>query len=352
MVWAEGNNKLGHLERTVDEPRDLSLHHVTIKRIDEINSTIRLFRLEIHETGGIKFLPGQWLDVYVPDPSIPQAGGFTITCSPSKAIPTASPSPSSDNNANSPNESQYPYLELAIQQSPLNPVASWLWQSPLSKILNKTLKVRVGGSFVFPPFPPNEKKKPLNKVIFIAGGVGVNPLMSMLSYIGEIETETSRASLSPPLSEELKNSKKLQVHFLYSVKDPNPDTDQQSSEDKTVSSHSQILFLKRISNLFSNGHVSGQFKLFLTQPPPTGQSASLSSIDEAQPLQQYSYPIYKRRISKRDIASTLGPDKDTSAVYICGVPAMTDSFVELLTSPEDSGGFGMATDRVLFEKWW
>lgn len=293
-----------------------------------------------------QFLPGQWLDVYVPGPSIPQAGGFTITCSPSKAIPSPFPSPG---NNTVHNESQYPYLELAIQQSPLNPVASYLWQSPLSEILGQTLKVRVGGSFVFPPFPfsldhgrPKEEAlKKLDKVIFIAGGVGVNPLMSMLSYIAEAFPNSGPESQDP--------NKKLQVHFLYSVKDPNPGHDQPLDDTKVC--RSQILF-ERISNLFSDGKVSGNFKLFLTQPiQPTGASKFPKDGGPCSSSGS-NYLVYKRRISKEDIVSALGHDKDTSAVYICGVPAMTDYFVEVITSPEDSGGFGMDADRVLFEKWW
>ena len=53
-----------------------------------------------------------------------------------------------------------------------------------------------------------------------------------------------------------------------------------------------------------------------------------------------------------DIVSALGRDKKESAVYVCGVPTMTDEFVKLLTSSEESGGLGMDEDRVLFEKWW
>lgn len=43
-----------------------------------------------------------------------------------------------------------PYLELAVQKSPENVVARWLWQ-PVDAILSSELYVRVGGSFVWPP---------------------------------------------------------------------------------------------------------------------------------------------------------------------------------------------------------
>lgn len=102
-----------------------------------------------------KFLPGQWLDVHVP--GIEKAGGFTITSAPRCAVP---PSPAGEP----------PYLELAIQKSPSNPPAAWLWQRKDS-ILGKQVNVRVGGSFVWPP--PNVGKESFSRAIFIAGGVGI-----------------------------------------------------------------------------------------------------------------------------------------------------------------------------------
>lgn len=83
-------------------------------------------------------------------------GGFTITSPPSKA------------------RSSYPgakcYVDLAVQESPQNPAAVWFFQSK-PKILDSLLKVRVGGSFVWPPpgIPPSQVKR----LVFVAGGVGI-----------------------------------------------------------------------------------------------------------------------------------------------------------------------------------
>lgn len=87
----------------------------------------------------IQFLPGQWLDVFVP--GITKPGGFTITSPPSKARLPSPGAPTAD---------EPPYLELAIQKSPENVVANWLWQ-PVPAILNAEIWIRVGGSFVWPP---------------------------------------------------------------------------------------------------------------------------------------------------------------------------------------------------------
>ena len=81
-------------------------------------------------------------------PGIPKAGGFTITSSPS---------------ANK-------LVELAVQKSPDNPPAAWLWR-PKKELLGEELIVRVGGSFVWPP--PGVDIENVDHVLFIAGGIGI-----------------------------------------------------------------------------------------------------------------------------------------------------------------------------------
>lgn len=122
--------------------------------------------------GGVKFLPGQWLDVYIPDPEIPKPGGFTITSEPRLARGLSQQLEEQKLSANQDQTSSptgNPCLHVAVQNAPSNPAAAWLCQEPLQKILGKTLQVRVGGSFVW---PPSHKKRP-RAVIMIAGGVGI-----------------------------------------------------------------------------------------------------------------------------------------------------------------------------------
>ena len=99
-----------------------------------------------------KFLPGQWLDVFIP--GIPQAGGFTITSTPFQSRPTSH---------------SKPYLELAVQRSK-NPPAKWLWQRE-DDIVGGELAVRVGGSFHWPP--KSLDAAAIDRLVLIAGGVGI-----------------------------------------------------------------------------------------------------------------------------------------------------------------------------------
>jgi hypothetical protein len=105
-------------------------------------------------------MPGQWLDVFIP--SLPKAGGFTLTSTPAQALPPD------------------PFLELAVQKSPDNPPAAWLWRKP-SHILGSELKVRVGGSFTWPPNGwSKEQIENVQKVVFVAGGVGIKCVPSII----------------------------------------------------------------------------------------------------------------------------------------------------------------------------
>lgn len=83
-------------------------------------------------------------------------GGFTITSPPLEARPSRPGAKC--------------YVELAVQNSPQNPAAAWFFQ-PKSKILGSLLKVRVGGSFVWPP--PGILPSQVKRLVFVAGGVGI-----------------------------------------------------------------------------------------------------------------------------------------------------------------------------------
>ncbi|TFB00147.1 Oxidoreductase NAD-binding domain-containing protein 1 [Trichoderma ghanense] len=321
----------GHLERTADEPRNAvissptvllaDLHEVQLERIEQVNERVRLFRLRLL-SGPAKFLPGQWLDTYIP--GVPKAGGFTITSAPSSSSSTSS-------------SSEPPYFELAVQESPENEPAAWLWR-PAGEILGERLRVRVGGRFVFPPLVKEKDAsaavdvggenfgRGLGKVVFVAGGVGVNPLVSMLSYIADNSAANGQEDLVG------------EVVFLYASKLPRS------------GNLSDILFLDRITRVFGEGRVRGRVKLFVT-----GTTAAASSLQGAaggitiagmREMNGTSVEVQRRRITSADVEDAVGDGRDPgTVVYVCGPRGMTDEIVERLAGFIDSG-------RVLTEKWW
>lgn len=304
------------------------LHTLHINQITQVTPTVRLFQLSIPAEDRIEFLPGQWVDLYPPsDTGIVKPGGFTITSAPSAA--------SSDKN---------PYIELAIQYSPENPVAAYLFR-PAEDLLHTPVSIRVGGSFVFPPPPvvDNDGKDgeqlQFRKVVFVAGGMGINPMMSMLSHIAE-----SRERYQG-----------LEVRLLYTVKEPTPISGAQGEGHDSIAwgveqiQKSQgILFLDRIAELFTTTKLQGQIQLFLTggKKPTSAEGRRANVLVQCGTRE---VPALRRRMAIVDVEEAIGSDKDAIIVYICGVPTMTDEFVEALVSP---GGFGMEQSRVLCEKWW
>lgn len=67
-----------------------------------------------------------------------------------------------------------PYVELAVQEAPSNPVGAWLWR-PIEEIRGRELSIRVGGSFVWPPQGEGNgiDVREIRNVVLVAGGMGI-----------------------------------------------------------------------------------------------------------------------------------------------------------------------------------
>ena len=252
----------------------------------------------------MQFLPGQWLDTYVS--GIVKAGGFTITSPPSAAAAAVA----------SPSLQDSPYVELAVQHSPENDVAAWLWR-PVDEIVGLELRIRVGGSFVFPPVS-HPRLAGIRRLVFVAGGVGVNPMMSMLSDMSE----------HPEWRE-------VEVDFHYATKFPPSDN------------VADILFLERIASLLDGGGLRGNLTVYLT-----GDSAARVRQSGSERLTSGAKIIWRKRRPQlgalRDVVTEYGGG--STLVYICGPPTMTDEVNEALA--EDGTGRGIPRSHIFTERWW
>ncbi|KAI8627764.1 hypothetical protein F5Y19DRAFT_165567 [Xylariaceae sp. FL1651] len=345
--------KPDHLERTAAEPRDKALNTLVLSHVEEVNDTIRIFRLSIPQgSPPIRFLPGQWLDVYVP--GVETAGGFTITSTPREArLPHPPPAPPTSTSTSTPAKSSGggqdggnehgPYLELAVQRSPENPPAAWLWSDPPASVLGARLLARVGGSFVWPP--PGINVRGLRRVVFVAGGVGVNPLIAMLGSLAST------------------GGGDYEVHFLYSLRSP-PEKNEPGTPRRDAR---RMLFLEKIAGIFREKRVKGRLQVFLTRGGSSSSSspAAIAAAAEAAGEEEEGaeedkmitcaggdLPFHARRCNADDVAEVLSTpaERRFAVVYICGVPTMTDELVARLTDRES--GFGMEPHRVLCERWW
>lgn len=243
-------------------------------------------------------------------PNIDVVGGFTIT-----SPPQASSQAQED-----------PYIELAIQISPDNPPAAFLWR-PIPDILNSTVSFRVGGNFVYPP-PTLDRSacENIDRVVFVAGGVGINPIISMISALNEAGTSQALGGMVKT------------VRVLYSSR--------RETDPNGQGGAAEVLFETRLMEIArrwdQHDHVDYKYSFFET----SGQPQTGDGYDRPRPGNMV---VYSKRISQADLLETLGPEEDrgNTVVYVCGLPTMTDEFVELLKHAP-----GMDEKKVLCEKWW
>ncbi len=200
---------------------------------------------------------------------------------------------------------------MAVQEAPENPAAAWLWK-PEEEILGRHLDVRVGGSFVC---PPTEGLGGVRRIVLVAGGVGINPLMSILGYIAD---EGGKLN--------------VKVSLLYSTKVP---------EDENLG---KVLFWDRIVDLFRRGRVAGIAKLFLT--------GAVAHVGDFTGGKTGEVDINFGRTARDDILPEIraGGSKGSTLIYVCGPPAMTDYFVGMLTAPDMASEIDAA--HVKSENWW
>lgn len=176
--------------------------------------------------------------------------------------------------------------------------------------MNEQIIVRTGGSFVWPP--PGIDVNGIEQVVLVAGGVGINPLISIFAHLMSLPNRPKK------------------VRFVYGSK----------IEEGPIKA-SRILFLTRLIDLIKEqGDGNVQLDLFLT-------ATSQKEIDAATDLPEH---VKLGRIEKDDLEAAIGEDRSVrqaTVAYVCGPPAMTDQFVEFLGTRD-----GMDKRKVLCEKWW
>ncbi|OAL26141.1 hypothetical protein AYO20_10194 [Fonsecaea nubica] len=297
-----------HIIRTAEDPRQRGIWTARLSKVEHINSKIRLLRLSLQRDGPpLRHLPGQYVDLYIPN--IDVVGGFTITSPPQAS------SLSQDD----------PHIELAIQSSPSNPPAAYLWR-PAQEILGSTMTFRVGGNFVYPPPTLDQEEcRALDRVVFVAGGVGINPIMSMISAMHVLGADKLGGMTRT-------------VRVLYAAR---------RERNGETGLGEEILFEKRLKDIAAkwenHAHVDFKYTLFETGGHGDADGAMQDDVVQGNTATRY------RRFNHDDLFDALGPEgsRTHTAVYVCGLPTMTDEFVALLQKAP-----GMEDRRVLCEKWW
>lgn len=149
-----------------------------------------------------------------------------------------------------------------------------------------------------------EKQEQTEHVIFIAGGVGINPLISMLESICQDKLLDKKKSFIE------------KIRLFYSVR-----------------TFSELLFYKRIEGLNKQFPEMLECSYFLTRDDPLRKSEF----------------YYKQRIDKKIINDVIEKERDyleKLKCFICGPSAMEDDIIKFLNES------GVDKERILFEKWW
>uniref|UniRef100_A0A673HYT6 Oxidoreductase NAD-binding domain-containing protein 1-like n=1 Tax=Sinocyclocheilus rhinocerous TaxID=307959 RepID=A0A673HYT6_9TELE len=155
--------------------------------------------------------------------------------------------------------------------------------------VDSPVTVRVGGNFYFDPQPSD----PVVDLLLIAGGVGINPLYSILLHAADLLKHT---------------------HLCYSAKNTK-----------------ELLFKNTIIDICQERPDKFSCDFHVTQ----------QSSDIEQELQPYTI---NGRISEEELKRHVDPEH--TLCYLCGPPPM----IEKVNS--DLQKVGLSEDRILFEKWW
>ncbi|XP_010397280.2 oxidoreductase NAD-binding domain-containing protein 1 isoform X5 [Corvus cornix cornix] len=270
----KSKRKMDHLERTANNFRQEVITQAKVCGITNESETVKRLRLAIANKD-FTFKAGQWVDFFIPGVSV--VGGFSICSSPSLL-------------------KREGILELAVKYT-VHPPAHWIHTECT---LDSEVALRVGGDFFFDPQPGDS---PVNLVL-IAGGVGINPLFSILLHIADLhgyqEGKGNRHKLGT-------------VKLYYSAK-----------------TTSELLFKKNILGLMKAfpGKITCCFHV-------TQQRSQI--CEELQPH------VTEGRISEKDLEKHVSND---TSWYICGPPPMIESISKLLAN------IGVPRNCVFFEKWW
>ncbi|XP_054620061.1 oxidoreductase NAD-binding domain-containing protein 1 [Dunckerocampus dactyliophorus] len=267
--------QMDHLERTAHNQRQSALYPAQVCGIINESETVKRLRIAVHPD--FNFKAGQWVDLFIP--GVEKVGGFSMCSSPGLL-------------------QREGVVELAVKHSK-HPPAQWVHTACT---LGSQVTMRVGGDFYFDPSPSD----PAVNLLLVAGGVGINPLYSILAHAADL-LELSRAPGGRVYNIG-------SAHLCYSAK-----------------TTQELLFKNSILQVCREFPDKLSCDFHVTQ----------QSTDVELHLQSL---VNRRRITEEELRSHVDPQR--TLCYLCGPPPMIEAISKTLTD------LGLPQDRIVFEKWW
>jgi len=289
-------------------------HRAIVESFSEFGSARRIiFRSESANGNQFSFQSGQWVDLHVPvgagKEELP-LGGYSI------ASPGASCSVTGKLAHLLPNAPFLPRFELGIKKAYKHLTTNHL-QSTLK--VGDSVNVKVGGTAF--PIPlqsiinrletENVNSEQSEHVIFVAGGVGITPLYSMMLSL------LSKKLEKPELQ--------VKVTLIYSA---------QSEQD--------FLFLNEVKTLQTHFGIDLSLYLLIATSNDKNNSTILHSWKKQSP-QLNQGQFNQERFAK--IISASNSFSQTTSCFVCGPPSLIDDVVKFAETINNK------SLSVFHEKW-
>jgi len=264
-----------HVDLTANQTRDGSTISASIQEIKQLSPTIKGFTLKKSPgSGNPMFKAGQWVDFFIP--GLDKIGGFSMCSAPDQLAKENT-------------------LDLAIKFSTWPPA---LWLHTKAEIGSQVM-MRIGGDYHYPN-AVTDKVNSDHNLLLIAGGVGINPLVSIMRHV---------VSQDEAATAEKKTSK---IHLLYSA-----------------SRENELIFKTDLDKVYHDTARNISTQYFVTKEP--------SKSDD----------VIEGRLTTNHLKQAIEKlsDKPTFC-YLCGPTPMIQSLVSQLIA------LGLSKNNIFFELWW
>ena len=242
-----------------------------VSHLSDLSPTVKQVVLNVKMCNDISFKPGQWVDFFIP--GISTITGFSM-CSSPKTL------------------QEKHTMDLAVKKSDYPPTA---WVHNKCRVGSEVV-IRVGRDFFL------DQKDTERPILLLAGGVGINPLLSMLFHVSE-----TRKPANPPAP----------VVLMYSTK-----------------TQDEMIFVDQIQAVIENNPWI-HLKRFVTQ----------ENIENKK-QEGLSYQRIDASAITQCLDSHFSGCKDSLVSFLCGPSPFIDSMEEYLIKA------GIGKDCILYEKWW